>query len=261
MIPKKDDAARRAQAVADMTRLLNGDGVRDRPAEVWEALLAIADAAGGDWPDKARAACRHFVLDSEPEQLSLGARLLQDLRTAFGEREAMFSADIISALTADDDAEWTDFYGKPLDQRRLAKELGRYGVKPRQMRIGNLTRKGYAKSGPDGLAQAWARYLPAHHPSGDETAETSKTSQVSAFRSGSRVSDKRNNRNTGETAKLPPDQQKHENVSRVSDVSQTGGEQRAVCRLCGQEMSFADDIATGAHAGCALTPVGNGGDG
>ena len=27
------------------------DGVTDRPADVWEPLLAVADAAGGDWPD------------------------------------------------------------------------------------------------------------------------------------------------------------------------------------------------------------------
>ncbi len=49
------------------------EGVRDRRAEVWEPLLAVADAAGGDWPTRARAACRHFELDSDPdERLSLG---------------------------------------------------------------------------------------------------------------------------------------------------------------------------------------------
>ncbi|WP_275579470.1 DUF3631 domain-containing protein [Mycobacterium riyadhense] len=52
------------------------DGVRDRPAEVWEALLAVADVAGGGWPDRARGACRHFVLDTQVDDtLSLGLRL------------------------------------------------------------------------------------------------------------------------------------------------------------------------------------------
>ncbi|HET9256859.1 MAG TPA: DUF3631 domain-containing protein [Pseudonocardiaceae bacterium] len=32
-------------------------GITDRPADVWEPLLAIADAAGGSWPDRARRAC------------------------------------------------------------------------------------------------------------------------------------------------------------------------------------------------------------
>lgn len=42
-------------------------GVADRNAELWRPLVAIADAAGGDWPTLARAACRHFVLDAEQE--------------------------------------------------------------------------------------------------------------------------------------------------------------------------------------------------
>ncbi|MFD8598380.1 DUF3631 domain-containing protein [Kitasatospora sp. NPDC059646] len=33
------------------------DGINDRPADVWEPLLAVADAAGGHWPERARAAC------------------------------------------------------------------------------------------------------------------------------------------------------------------------------------------------------------
>ena len=56
------------------------DGVTDRPAEIWEPLLAIADTAGGHWPDTARNACRHFVLDTGPQITSLGVRLLADLR-------------------------------------------------------------------------------------------------------------------------------------------------------------------------------------
>ena len=31
------------------------DGITDRAADVWEPLIAIADRAGGDWPDRARA--------------------------------------------------------------------------------------------------------------------------------------------------------------------------------------------------------------
>src|SRR5262249_15361348 len=32
------------------------EGITDRNADVWESLLAVADAAGGDWPAKARVA-------------------------------------------------------------------------------------------------------------------------------------------------------------------------------------------------------------
>lgn len=138
-------------------------GVEDRAAEVWEALLAVADVADpeGDWPERARAACRYFVLDAEEEELSLGVRLLRDIRRTFESRERMFSVDIVTALTGDPEMEWADLWGKPLDQARLAKELKRYGVRSHTIRIGNGRAKGYAVDGEDGLAQAWERYLPS----------------------------------------------------------------------------------------------------
>jgi len=37
------------------------DGVGNRQAELWEPLLAVADAAGGRWPDAARAACEELT--------------------------------------------------------------------------------------------------------------------------------------------------------------------------------------------------------
>jgi hypothetical protein len=39
-------------------------GVTDRPADVWEPLLAVADAAGGPWPGRARDACAWLVKDN-----------------------------------------------------------------------------------------------------------------------------------------------------------------------------------------------------
>src|SRR5690606_1867412 len=57
------------------------DGVTDRPADVWEPLLAVADAAGGDWPRRAREACVTLVTASQyTDKHSLGIRLLTDLR-------------------------------------------------------------------------------------------------------------------------------------------------------------------------------------
>jgi hypothetical protein len=135
------------------------EGVRDRPAEVWEALLAVADVAGGQWPQRARAACRHFVLNSDPDELSFGTRLLRDVRTAFADCNRMFSAELVAALTANGESEWTDLWSKPLDQNRLAKELKRYGVRSDTIRIEERRAKGYRVDGNDGLMQAWLRYL------------------------------------------------------------------------------------------------------
>jgi hypothetical protein len=158
-------------------------GVRDRPAEVWEPLLAIADYAGGHWPKTARDACTHFVLDqnSDDDKMSLGQRLLRDIKEVFAAEDvtAMWSSDIIAKLTADAESEWRDLWGKPLDQRRLAKELNRYGVKSKSVRIGVATSKGYDTDGPTGLGQAWEHWLV---PSTNGTTGTGDTLQVGALR-------------------------------------------------------------------------------
>lgn len=158
-------------------------GVEDRPAEVWEALLAVADAAGGEWPKRARAACAHFVLNSDPGEVSLGVRLLGDIRKLFTKREVdrMASQSIVAALKGDEEAPWSDLgYGKPLDVRRLAKELKRYGVESKPIRVKNndgteQVLRGYVIDGSDGLGDAWNRYLPKA-----ATSATSATAQVSA---------------------------------------------------------------------------------
>ena len=131
-------------------------GVTDRKAEVWRALLAIADAAGGDWPKRARAACKHFVLGADPGELSLGVRLLADLRAIFGGQDQMPTAAILESLVALDEAPWGDIYGKPIDSRRLARMLGKYGAHPKVLRIGDTTPRGYTR---ETLTDLWNRYL------------------------------------------------------------------------------------------------------
>jgi hypothetical protein len=138
------------------------EGVTDRPAEIWEPLLAIADTAGEHWPDTARAACRHFVLDAGPQLTSLGVRLLADLRDLFTRAGTgkMRTTDILTALCDLEESPWGNLYGKPLDARRLAKELDRFGVKPGPFKVNGEAMKGYQTSGEHGLADAWGRYLP-----------------------------------------------------------------------------------------------------
>ncbi|MGB3440827.1 MAG: DUF3631 domain-containing protein [Actinophytocola sp.] len=154
------------------------DGVRDRAAEIWRPLLAIADAAGGHWPETARLACRHFVLEEGPRDVSTGVRLLADVREIFRTQhtDRMTTADLIRELHAIEDGPWTDLQGKPLDSRRLAKELDRYSVRPKDVKVNGKALKGYRVDGDGGLTDAWSRYLPpvkAH-----ATAATSATTQV-----------------------------------------------------------------------------------
>ena len=57
----------------------------DRPADVWEPLIAVADLAGGDWPKLARDACTALVKGAREDAQSMGIRLLADLREVFGD--------------------------------------------------------------------------------------------------------------------------------------------------------------------------------
>jgi hypothetical protein len=64
-------------------------GVEDRDADVWEALIAVADAAGGGWPERARKAAKALVGEAKDREPSLGIQLLADLKTVFGDADQM----------------------------------------------------------------------------------------------------------------------------------------------------------------------------
>lgn len=141
------------------------DGVSDRPADVWEGLLAVADAAGGDWPSRAREACVILVKASQAnDKGSLGVRLLTDLRdhVLIG-IDRLPTIAVLDRLNALDDAPWADLNGKPLDNRRLSKMLGEYvtadgdPIASRNIRTSGGILKGYY--GVD-LHDAWQRYCP-----------------------------------------------------------------------------------------------------
>jgi hypothetical protein len=147
------------------------DGVADRAAEIWEPLLAIADAAGGHWPYTARAACFDFVHTSKQTPASLGVQLLADLHKVFEtlETDRVPTPVLLAALLDIEDAPWAEMEnGRPLTDRRLAKEMRKYFVAPVAFRAGGRVVKGYT-TGPTfdtngeqvqvGLADAWSRYV------------------------------------------------------------------------------------------------------
>ncbi|MFE7896498.1 DUF3631 domain-containing protein [Streptomyces sp. NPDC057424] len=159
------------------------EGVTDRPADVWEPLLAVADAAGGDWPTRARAACLELVNAAhDNDEASLGVRLLTDLRDkVFCGADRVPTAVILEMLLALDDAPWADVDDKPLNSRMLSKLLGQYvtpankPIKPRGIRTPSGFPKGYYA---EDLTDAWTRYCPPP-PEKSATSATSATPQVS----------------------------------------------------------------------------------
>jgi hypothetical protein len=133
------------------------DGIVDRDADVWEALLAVADEVGGEWPNRARVAAVALVALTKAGTPSLGIKLLGDLRSVFGDEEQMPTDRILDKLQGMDEAPWGDLKGKPLDARRLARMLRQYDVKPTTIRTALSTPKGYRRTD---LFDAWSRYLP-----------------------------------------------------------------------------------------------------
>lgn len=148
-------------------------GIADRDADVWEALIAVADIAGGEWPARARAAAVALVAASKGKPPSLGVRVLADIRTAFGDADQMATGAVLELLNSMEDAPWGDLKGKALDSRRLARMLSRYDVKPCKLRIGATTANGYRRAD---LHDAWQRYLPSP-PQVSGTNGTSGTDQ------------------------------------------------------------------------------------
>jgi hypothetical protein len=169
------------------------DGVADRDADVWEALLAVADAAGGDWPGRARVAAVALVAASKQNTPSLGVRLLSDLRQVFGDADRMTTDAILKALHAIGEAPWSDLRGKALDARGLALRLKPYGVGSKNLRsAGGVVTKGYERGD---LVDPWGRYLSLSQHS-DATAATAATQNGSV----AAVADWRQERETGAAA-------------------------------------------------------------
>ena len=166
--------AKKISALIDLSSPEMPCGIEDRNADVWEALLAVAEVAGGDWPEKAREAAVTLVTLAKESTPSLGIRLLADLRAIFKDADAIPTTTIIEGLCKLDESPWSDLRGRPLDARRLAHYLGQYGVKSRVIRTGDHTYRGYTR---DDLYDAFTRYLvPPLPPAESVTSETNVTS-------------------------------------------------------------------------------------
>lgn len=154
--------------------------LEDRAADAWEPLLAIADAAGGDWPERARSAALRLsseMADDAAEQ-SMDVRLLSDVRSVLGDRTFLSTASLLARLSSIEDAPWAE---QDLSPRRLAIGLGKFGVKPRRNSSG--TERGYYASD---LSDPFSRYLPTEpseasgvHPEQGRLVDTSDFSDGS----------------------------------------------------------------------------------
>jgi hypothetical protein len=131
----------------------------DRASDSWEPLLALADAAGGDWPAKARRAALVLSGSAEPEDDTLSVQLLADVRTLFAERkvERLPTAELLDALRDIEDSPWADYRDRGLKAHGLSRLLRPYAIGPRLLKFGARPARGYDL---EQFADAFARYLP-----------------------------------------------------------------------------------------------------
>jgi hypothetical protein len=189
-----DDIARRImrwiadnkERIAAMEPMISG-AIDDRDADNWFALLAIADVAGGVWPQRARQAAEAMRIAAGDSE-DWTELLLADIRAVFYPRaepadrdevdadevspevepiEAMSSAELIAALVEIPGHPWGEMpkTRKPLTQHQLAHRL-----KPLRIvtvKVGERPRvNGYRRQD---FEEAFARYLP---PLGDSDSDS-----------------------------------------------------------------------------------------
>jgi len=146
------------------------DGITDRSADVWEPLIAIADAAGGSWPERARVAAVALVALAQEREPGHGVRLLADIRDIFGTKTAMPTESMLEALLDLDESPWASGPGgKMLDARMMATLLSAFNIKSKSLRTGSRVVRGYERTS---FEDPWERYLPSTAP---ETPEVTIT--------------------------------------------------------------------------------------
>jgi len=146
------------------------DGLINREAEVWWALLAIAERVGASWAERARAAAMALTSggddsDDAPDQV----RLLLDIRGAFGDERTISTESLLAHLNRLDESPWgARRRGEGLDARGLARMLRPFRIKPKKVRVADGVLQGYHV---DSFGDTFARYLPeaeqaehAEHP-------------------------------------------------------------------------------------------------
>jgi len=140
------------------------DELGDRQQDSWEPLLAIADLAGEEWPERARTAAVELH-GSVPDEESAGILLLRHLREAFGENERLSTAELLRALIARDDGPWALWWARDVEDgktrgpaARMAKMLKPFAISSKNLKRSDGTVvKGFERAA---FNDSWLRYLP-----------------------------------------------------------------------------------------------------
>jgi hypothetical protein len=141
-------------------------------------LVAIADAAGERWGKATRESLTRIIVlhqSEHPNSILIGH--LHEVFAVRGYPKAIWSDDIVAALRASEDWPWREYRGpegrnqpRPLRQTDLAAMLHQFDarIRPRSVRIGKRTQKGYLLEQLDPQFRA---YCDHYQPGKMETAQ------------------------------------------------------------------------------------------
>jgi hypothetical protein len=157
----------------------------DRAQDIWEPLLALADAAGGTWPQRARAAAVALHRQQDDDG-NVAGRLLEDIRAIFRPAdehgvglphvEKMLTKDLVVRLNTMDESPWADWRGgNGITSANVAKILKSYGVTSEHMRVGADRGRGFTI---DQLDPLFSRYLAVDRVDTDDNGPNPQVSHV-----------------------------------------------------------------------------------
>jgi putative DNA primase/helicase len=105
--------------------------LHNRAADNWRALIAIADAAGGDWPERARAAA--IALSGAKGDDDKGVMLLRDIHRVFeeGRHDWLGAETLVERLVELPETPWAEWRRgeKPITTRGVATILRDFEIK------------------------------------------------------------------------------------------------------------------------------------
>lgn len=131
-----------------------------RIADRWRPLQAIAEIAGGEWPSRGLRAMHRLREASTP---NTALTLLASVRDVMGSEERISTAELVNRLCNMEDGAWCDFNTGEVDPqkrsiqpRQIGSLLRDYGVRPKDIRVGDGVKKGYRSID---LEPVWERYV------------------------------------------------------------------------------------------------------
>jgi hypothetical protein len=126
------------------------EGFDGRQNDTVRPLLTIGLGAGRDWFTRLLAALRLALKSNAESTESIGTMLLKDMRECFDDkrRDRLSTVDALEYLHQLDERPWQSwgYRHEPMKPHQLAKELGKYRIAVRKIRVGDRTSKGYMRA-------------------------------------------------------------------------------------------------------------------